>query len=1445
MNKLIQFFSIAVLTFWGAALKSQITINSAANAQSLVDNLVGQGVTTSNATITAFPNAVGTFSAVNSNIGLNGGVILTTGQAPTTGSFLFGTQGCPLVAGISNPMTSGAFASTNHDFFPTNVPELQTLFPQNQQFYDRAILTFQFVPQSTPVTFRYVFASEEWPQWVNTAFNDVFGFFISGPGITGEQNIAVLPGTSTPITVSTMPVIQNNGNTCAYNAFTPVYTATANVIPCSTYTIKLIIADVGDSSYDSAVFLEENSFGSAPFTSTVSSLAGDNVTYEGCAPATVTFSRPVATNQPLTINFTVGGSATMGVDYVNIPTSVTIPAGQTSTSISIQGIEDNFPEMTETITITYNIGCNQTETITIFLMDKPPVEVTVSDAPAICNGSGPVSLNATGSGGLPPLNYSWSNSAGNSANVSVNPTTTTTYTVTVTDFCGTTATESVTVNVAPIPAPPTLTNSGPFCDGGALTLNAADVNNGSFNWTGPNGFSSTNQNPLIPNATAANAGTYSATVTVNGCTSPPATTNVVINAAPAPPTLGSNAPICQGSSLNLTATGPAGGTFNWTGPDGFTSTLQNPTINNIAQNQIGQYSATVTVNGCTSQAANISPVVNPLPAAPVASSNSPVCGANTLSLNASNVPGGSFSWSGPNGFTSNLQNPIVGNMSTDLEGDYSVTVTVNGCTSQPSVTTASLASTAAPIITYNAPVCQGQTLTLSAPVSANTTYAWTGPNGFTSTAQSPSINNVSLAAIGQYGLVMNIGGCITDQGFVDVLITPTPPTPTPSNIGPVCQGQTVSLSTDAVEGATFNWTGPNGFSSNLQNPQITNAPLGAAGGYSLVVTVNGCSSQPGNTNVVINPTPSAPNLLSNAPICEGAALDLTAQNISGASYSWTGPNGFTSTLQSPSIPDAQPNNSGNYSATVTVNGCTSPASSIDVVVNAIPAAPVINSNSPVCLGSTLTLSTPQPTGVVTYNWSGPAGFSSTQQNPSISGISENNEGNYSLSITVNGCLSPTSTQQVDVIDMPPLNAGPDISFCSGESVQLGEEGFPNISYSWSPANGLDNANVANPSITLSNTGTQPQNLTYTVTSSVSGCTLTDQVTVTVFPEPVVSFTIPDAQCFNVNNFNFVANGTFSNAAQYNWNFGPSANITESNLRNPSGISFSNTGTHPVSVQVTDNGCTGQPFTANVTVHAMPVSNFVSDIQSGCAPFKVNFTNLSESTSGPLSYTWQFGNGNSSQAMNPIHIYSNPGRFTVRLTVTNSNGCADTYTVNDYIESYPGATADFRSSPWELEIINPEIELTSFSQNATTGFYIIGEGGEIIDGLNGKHTFTEEGVYPIAHVAINEFGCNDTIIKNVIVRTGFRVYFPSVFTPNADGVNDLFKPFGEGITGYEIQVYNRWGELLYTSFDMENGWDGTTRLSNKILPSDMYFYRSYVADESGKSHEFSGWVMLLR
>src|SRR4029079_7799079 len=136
-------------------------------------------------------------------------------------------------------------------------------------------------------------------------------------------------------------------------------------------------------------------------------------------------------------------------------------------------------------------------------------------------------------------------------------------------------------------------------------------------------------------------------------------------------------------------------------------------------------------------------------------------------------------------------------------------------------------------------------------------------------------------------------------GTTDVVVNPAPATPTASNGGPYCAGAQISLSTPFVSGATYSWTGPNGFTSSLQNPTRANATTADAGTYSVTITLNGCASAAGSTNIVVNATPATPTASNGGPYCEGATIQLSTPTVAGATYAWSGPNGFTSSAQNP------------------------------------------------------------------------------------------------------------------------------------------------------------------------------------------------------------------------------------------------------------------------------------------------------------------------------------------------------------------------------------------------------------------------------------------------------------------------------------------------------------------------------------------------------------------
>ncbi len=871
----------------------------------------------------------------------------------------------------------------------------------------------------------------------------------------------------------------------------------------------------------------------------------------------------------------------------------------------------------------------------------PPCALTVSASASpntVCAGQ-PSVLTATPSGGTAPYNYTWS-TGGNQQTTTVNPNATTTYSVTVTDAAGCLGTASVTVTVSPPPTP-VATNNSPLCQGGTLVLAASG--GVTYNWTGPNGFTSTLPNPTIPNAQPVNSGTYNVTVTnATGC-SASTSTFAVVNPNPGA-VAGSNSPVCQGSAINLNAGG--GGTYSWSGPNGYSSNQQNPVIPNAQVANGGQYTVTVSLNGCTNTAST-TVVVNPSPTAS-ASSNSPVCQGATIQLNGSGS-GGTFSWSGPGGFSSTLQNPTISNAQPANSGTYTLTLTnTNGCTA---TSTVSVTVTPQPVASAgnNSPVCQGSTLILAS--SGGSAYSWSGPNGYTSNLQNPTIPNVQAANAGTYTVTVTNANC-SATATTHVLVNPSPVAASSSN-SPVCQNGTINLS--ASGGSSYSWSGPGGFSSNQQNPVIPNAQVQNSGTYTVTVTAAGCSST-SSVPVTVTPLPAA-GAGSNAPVCQGGTLVLAG--FGGGTYSWSGPNGFTSTQPNPNIPNVQPANAGTYSVTVTANGCSASATT-SVAINPQPAA-AANSNGPVCEGATLSLSA---SGGGTYSWSGPNGFTSNQQNPSIANAQAANAGTYSVTVTNAGCTA-SATTTVSVNPGPSASAGGSTPVCEGETIELSASG--GNSYSWSGPNGFS-SNEQNP--VIPNAGSSAAGV-YTVTVGDGLCTDAASVAIAVTPLPNAVAGSNAPVCEGGDILLAASGGT-----SYSWS-GP--NGFSSNEQNPviGNAQGTNAGTYTVVVSA--NGCNASA-SSTVAVNAVPEPSAASN-----TPVCIG-SDLLLSAQGGASYSWSGPNGFSSNEQNPVLPNAQAGDSGT-YTVTVSNGsCSASTQVSVEVNPGPAAAAAANGPVCEGETI---------------------------------------------------------------------------------------------------------------------------------------------------------------
>jgi gliding motility-associated-like protein len=429
-----QIFFLLFLCIASSKAFSQLQIVPQTVAQNLAQKLVGDGITISNVTMTASPLSTGFFyNQAGTQISLDSGIVLSTGRVLTSGTN-FGINGPQGNLATNNLNTAGDV-------------QLTTLV-NGQATHDATILEFDFVPIGDSVRFRYVFSSDEYPQFTCSNFNDVFAFFISGPGIAGAKNMALVPGTNIPVAINsvnsgtpgssynigtcnamgagspfTQYYVNNTGNPFfSHNGHTTVLIAKSSVQPCQTYHLKIAIADVFDFAYDSGVFLEAKSLTSDPIQLIGSTPVSNGLAYlvEGCQSGGVKIvrSKKSPTSQP--INLTFGGTAINGTDVQLIPPIATIPANDSLVFVPIIPIVDNLPEGTEVLKIYVSNGCVASglflDSIEIQIREYDTLAVSPHDSVGLCK-NGTLQLTATST----YASYQWFPSSGLTNSTIYNP----------------------------------------------------------------------------------------------------------------------------------------------------------------------------------------------------------------------------------------------------------------------------------------------------------------------------------------------------------------------------------------------------------------------------------------------------------------------------------------------------------------------------------------------------------------------------------------------------------------------------------------------------------------------------------------------------------------------------------------------------------------------------------------------------------------------------------------------------------------------------------------------------------------------------------------------------------------------------------------------------------------------------------------------------------------
>ncbi len=714
----------------------------------------------------------------------------------------------------------------------------------------------------------------------------------------------------------------------------------------------------------------------------------------------------------------------------------------------------------------------------------------------------------------------------------------------------------------------------------------------------------------------------------------------------------------------------------------------------------------------------------------------------------------------------------------------------------------------APPITNNGPLCVGQTLelTVSSP-TPGATYSWTGPNGFTSNVMNPTISNITTAAAGVYSLVITVGG-VTSPPVTTTLVVNLSPVATAGSNSPVCSGNVLNLTSSG--GTSYSWSGPNSFTGTTQNPSMALVATSAAGTYTVTVSGTGGCTSTAQTTVVINQTP-APTATNNGPLCAGNTLNLTSLPAGATSYAWSGPNAYTSTVQNPSITSVTTSASGIYTVTVTgLGGCTATTTTTLVVNGSSVFVPT--SNSPICENQTLNLSVPV-TGN-SYSWSGPNGFTSTLQNPTITNSTVAASGLYQVTVTSTGGCTSTGSLTVAVNPLPIVTIIGDTTICSGKSTTLTASGGD--SYLWSNGQNFTNINVSPTTQT-----------TYTVTAtSAQGCVSIGNKTVYVDENPVIDNIATTNELCNKANGEAVATVSLGLPPyQYSWsNSGPNS-ATNSMI-----------GSGNYSVIVTDaNGCTTTaPFSIQNTPG--PELSITSVNHDHCNQGIGSATVIAANVPGNYTYHWL-------TEPQQQGITANGLTAGTYLAVVTDNTCYDTLAV--VISNIPGPFAKFEPSPGLANSTNASIRFINQTEGSYSSLWSFGDGTtSTFD--SPIHEYLQSDTFTVILQVTDTYGCVDTTLRTVIIYDDINVFIPNAFSPNEDGINEVFKPYGRGINftkPYEMLIYDRWGKMVFSSSKFEEGWDGHIN-GAKIKSNSTFIYRITLYDFSNKKHVYKGSFSLF-
>jgi gliding motility-associated-like protein len=959
-----------------------------------------------------------------------------------------------------------------------------------------------------------------------------------------------------------------------------------------------------------------------------------------------------------------------------------------------------------------------------------PVQATFDPITAICTGES-FTLPTTSKEGF---TGTWSPALNNTA--------TTTYTFTITaGQCATNGSLSVTVNQK---TEPTFTQHPSICSGGTINLPTTSTNSITGTWSPATNNTVTTKYVFTP-TTGQCADTASMTVVVG--TPPPATFDTIL-------------PKCKGDVFTLPTTSKEGFTGSWS-----------PAVN---VNTTTTYTFTPTAGQCA--VGSTKTVAINQPVEPTFTQHQPICAGGIINLptSSTNTVSITGTWS-----------PAPDNTTTTT---YLFTPDAGQCADTTRMKVV-VGPPVTPTFTQVSAICKGGSFTL--PTTSNESFTGTW---------SPAVNNQVTT---QYTFTPGTGQCANTTTMTVTVNQPTHPSFV--QVAPICSGGAFTLPTTSTQNITGSWAPP------INNTDTTT--------YTFTPAANQCAVDTTMT-VAVKPLPT---IITNGPLveCTPNSVDLTASAVttgstSGTSFTYFSNPALTTAVATPSAVTQ----SNTYYIKGTKDNCSNSAS-IDVQIN---ASPVLQITDPAakCTPNTVDITAPGITtgstlGVTLSYWRNPLATQAISQSEAAM---IDSAGTYYIVATKTSCTD-TAAVVVTINQTPTVNAGIDTIICNGSSVTLTASGA--ASYSWT--GGVQNGVAFSPSNTAN----------YTVTGTTNGCSSSDIVTVTVVPLPNVNAGVDILGCAG-DSITLTASGADSIV----WTNGVVDGVKFAQAQGV--VSYTATGYNLAGCVDTDD--------ITVTMDPQPTIDFIADKTRGCSPLTVMFTN---NTANSAECNWNFGNGTTASGCGTItKTFTQSGCYDITLNL-KVGACGSSKTMNDYICVDETPVASFIPSQYFLSEFNTAVEFDNNSTGATNYIWNFGDGTPNTTTPNPMHDFVNAPIGPVqvTLVASANSICSDTTFVNLYIQEALIYYIPNSFTPDQDIYNPEFKPiFTSGFDpyNYQMQIYNRWGEMVFETNDIHYGWDGSYGSNVEVSKAQegVYTYKIQFKLKETDEHRVSvGHVNLLR